>query len=462
MNPFHFVPFPLDGPRPLTSAALNGPRLEGYLKYSLKTLTPLHITGKTSRESKHFKEKTFYARCGRRVIPGSSLRGMISSCVEALTGSDLRSFTRGNETGSSDRPVYGKWYDSHNSQKCRHVGFLVASTDQDDHRETKKETYDYPYHGRKETRQRFERNETLPSGFGRHMVEDAATFFFGFVDQENGDEAAARPGRVVFEDLAVPGDINLGIRKAWDLDSDAVMGSPNPRANTAWYFTPGAYRIRKVHGGPKVWEVLADKLRGRKFYFHQYPEDCHEKYRRWKEWMPLVEYDVEAIDGGCKITNGRIYFTDLPEPMLKLLVYSLTLDRSMAHKLGALKPFGFGSVKIRVESLLCKDMGNPFGALEPKELSANLVEGLIDKRAFRLLKKIMHFPSTAKKENYVFLYPPFRPGKGVSDREKGFACVEIVRDTRQSARPKPGSSKKITMFFDHYQKKAVNYDAVMK
>jgi len=475
MNPFEFVPLPVNGPREIPAIVASGtPRLEGYLTYSLKTLTPLHITGKTSKENNHFEKKSFYENYGTKVIPGSSLRGMIASFVEAFTGSDLAVFTRGDE-----KSKYGKRYDENNAQKCRHVGFLMASAD--DPIEAKSEPDEYSYRGQTKKRCRYERNETLPPRFGRHAVDDAARFLFGYVE-ENGENEKASAGRLIFEDLVVSEHIEMINPSAWDLKSDAVFGSPNPRANTAWYFTPGESRVRKTDRGFRVWEILADKVRGRKFYFHQCHEACHEEYRKWKgKWLfDLTEYNVEAVEPGTTITNGRIYFTDLPETMLTLLVYSLMLpEMNMAHKLGALKPFGFGSVRIEVDGLFYRDMANPLKPIESQGLKGKLVGSLIDQVSYRFLKKIMHFPEHGEEKDYLFIYPPFNP-KGHTAEEKGFAVVERVYDrhlasgnvnrsncsgkqTRTSppGQPIPGKSKKTTLFFDHYQINAKNFEKVM-
>ncbi len=481
MNPFEFVPLPVNGPREIPTIIARGtPRLEGYLAYSLKALTPLHITGKTTKKDNCFEKKSFYESYGKKVIPGSSLRGMIASFVEAFTGSDLGTFTRGDEKSKSNRPPYGKHYDENNSQKCRHVGFLMASAD--DPIETKNKLDKYHHRGQKKTRCRYERNETLPPRFGRHVVDDAARFLFGYVDQENEENKKASAGRLIFEDLIVPDDVKMVDQPAWDLNSNAVFGSPNPRANTAWYFTPGESRVRKTDSGFRVWEVLADKIRGRKFYFHQDPKACHEEYRKWqRKWLSdLTKYNVEAVEPGAAITNGRIYFRDLPETMLTLLAYSLMLpEMNMAHKLGALKPFGFGSVKIEIDELFYRDMANPLNPIESQGLKGKLVGSLIDQASYRFLKKIMHFPEPDEKKDYLFIYPPFNPGGNTSE-EKGFAVVEQVYDrhlapgnvnrsncsgkqTRTSppGHPTPGKSKKTTLFFDHYQMKAKNFEKVM-
>ncbi len=474
MNPFDFVPLPQNGPIAISDDVLNQPRLEGYIEYTIKVLTPLHITGKTTKpkNQNHFDKKFFFRRAGQRVIPGASLRGMVSAFLEALTGSDLRAFTRGDEKNTSGRPAYGKWFAGRGRQAIkvnRHVGFLIASADDKSVENLRKEQFSFRGRHGSVSPFRYERNATLPNGFGQNKAEDAARFLFGHVEQNGAGRS--RKGRVFFEDIVVNNSVLTECKKAWDLNSDAVFGSPNPRANTAWYFTPGGSRPRNVRGH-NVWEILADKVRGRKFYFHQEPDPCHKEYRKWeKGWMRAMwEYDVEAIKPGASIHGGRVYFTDMPEALLKLLVYGLVLEEDMAHKLGALKPFGFGSVRFAVTTVKKKDMGDPFGPLGVDEnmktiRKQDLDEKLIFPEAYEKLKKILHFPGESEKRNYLFIYPPFNT-RGANCDQKGFACVEEVRKNSQGKEifpnpEKPKSYKKKTLFFDKYQKTSTNYGAVI-
>ncbi len=459
MNPFEFVPLPEKGPKELPQEAYDGPRLEGYLSYYIRVLTPLHITGRTSALGKTFDRKEFYENYGNKVIPGASVRGMLSAFIEALTGSDLRVFTRGYEAGKSGIPAYGKHFDS----RCRHTGFLMAAADDKDEKTAaaRNQQISYRHNDQQKTRKIHERTTTLPNGFGRHLKTDAARFLFGFVD-ENSEEQSAKAGRVIFEDILISPKIRMQDCKAWDLEGDAIMGGPNPRANTGWYFTPGESRIRQSRG-IKSWEVLADKVRGRKFYFHQEPGTCHEQYRKWCQWMKLREYKVETVVPGTEILNARIYFSDLPEPMLNLLVFSLMLESGMAHKLGALKPFGFGSVQLIPDGLLCRDMAAPLENLrEPEQLRFAVNDSLFDEQARRFLEKIMYVPKPEEKKDWIFVYPRFRPGRNVSPEEKGFAAVPKVKPgTEGKTRVFPKEIEKITLFFDYYQTKAVNFRQVM-
>ena len=502
MNPFDFVPLPQDGPRKLAAPILAEPRYEGYLTYTLTTLTPLHITGRTEKDGDHFKIKHFNESYGKKLIPGSSVRGMMEAYIEAVTGSDLRSITRGDEGKDAGRPEYGKWYEEGDNgkvkaEKCRHVGFLMAAELDPrymglNHAKDPAKNWRRAAHATKEFH---ERRATLPKNFAMNRFDheeravnpavDVAGFLFGYVPQEKvekgKDPIPARSGRLVFEDLPVPAGV-FEERKAWDIKGDASFGMPNPRASTAWYFTQGNNRMRTIslRNGKSfsVWEVLAAKVRGRKFYFHQHPETCHREYKKVNEEMQralkalppekqrgrklpeLIEYKVEAVKPGEVISGGRIDFKDLPKSLLLFLLYALDLNQapgespSMAHKLGGLKPFGFGSVALSVTGVQCRETGGFPGELVADEPEGTIPKDIFYPEAFRSLEKILHFPTDANQaRDYVFMYPPFNP-LGATSEAKGFAVVERAEGGGRG--PAPGNSQKLTLFFDHYQANASN------
>lgn len=522
MNPFDFVPLPQGGPRALSNEIIKETRYEGYIEYSIKVLTPLHITGMTEKDGDHFKVKHFNESYGKKVIPGSSIRGMLAAYIEAVTGSDLRSFTRGKE--GKERRESGKWYEEDGSgrvaaEKCRHVGFLMAAGNDPnyrglDHAKDPARSWRGEAHKSKEFH---ERRATLPDNFAMNKFDheerdddpeknpvknpdknpcvDLAGFLFGYVPQEDEKDEKkkknnkkdkppsipARSGRLIFEDVTIPGETAFVNENAWDIKGDASFGMPNPRASTAWYFTPGSNRMRTVSLSNgmsfSVWEVLADKARGRKFYYHQHPEACRKEYKAVNDEMQralmalpenkrknrklpqLVAYDVEAVAPESVITGGRIDFRDLPKSLLLFLLYALDLNQDldtlprMAHKLGGLKPFGFGSVALTINKIVHRPSKGLPGPLNSEDPEGDIPKDIWHPEAFRCLQKIMHFPQGDESRDFVFVYPPFNP-LGSNPEAKGFAMVE--RADSGGKGPTPGNSQKLTMFFDHYQKSADN------
>lgn len=477
MNPFDFVPLP-SSPQTIPKNVLEEKRCEGYLTYSIEVLTPLHISNKIystgNGNNLHYSKRYFHRNQenGNPAIPASSIRGMLAAFIEAMTGSDFGALTIGDE----GKGPYAKKYQE------RHVGFKMQAGDNPN--------------SNHDDKRKFERNITLPNGFAQRKVEDIARFMFGYVSEKEKEgevitsKENAQKGRLIFEDLVLSRDIQMIDKKAWDVLGTAAMGSPNPRANVAWYFTAGNQRIRNVNQGRfKVWEILADKVRGRKFYFHQDPDQCFDYYdKNWKKphkeklvkntegWVPLVDYDVESVMPNQIISDGRIDFKDMPLSFIKLLLFSLELEPSLAHKLGGLKPFGFGSIKIRVNEINYRATEDVFSAwmTTRDELEQLKIVELRDKKAIMWLNQILYFPDDTEKAHYLFVYPPYRQEIGpgylrqfrldpseykLSAHQKGFAQPEMVRDPKNP--PIPGESLKTTLFFDVYQKNALNFNKVM-
>ena len=507
LNPFHFVPLPEQGPIALSETALKGPRYEGYITYSLEILTPLHINGETfltKEKRKNGKvvecfaeKKCFRGPEGRVIVPGSSVRGVLASFIEAATGSDLYTYTRGDEGYPLNRDPKENTRDRLLREKTpyakefgkRHVGFLMMSSTDPLHDAAEKEKYSYTHLSESKIRHCYERHEILPHLFGQGVTPDAASFLFGRVSKSTTNNEKppnitlpSQRGRVMVEDLIVSDDENdfLKMYPAWDVKGDAIMGGPNPRASTGWYFKPAKFRVRKYRDNWNnvdkfVCEALAGKVRGRKFYFHQTIEKCHMEYAKRIGWGDgLKEYSVEAIASKKILKHGRIYFSDLSGNMLQLLLFSMKLENGMAHKLGGLKPFGFGSVKFKIEQIMLRNDKEPFESL----YSAHVPDGtgvVLYKEAYDLLKDILRFPKPSEEADYVFVYPTMKFGKNCADWEKAFSTVATMNGRPANNRDdlswcekldvKDGNYpefKKITMFFDQYQKGAKNYQKVLK
>jgi len=91
--PFHFVPFSSETPLIRTPDDWEklGDLLTGCIKFSIEALTGVHIVGKQTRKRVEgnigIGESSFYRSANEPVIPGSSLKGMFRSFLEAFTNS---------------------------------------------------------------------------------------------------------------------------------------------------------------------------------------------------------------------------------------------------------------------------------------------------------------------------------------------------------------------------------------
>lgn len=90
------------------------------------------------------------------------------------------------------------------------------------------------------------------------------------------------------------------------------------------------------------------ELRGRKYYWH-HPEYCLKKSNRLPMDKPgPLNKTVRPLKNEQTFT-GELYFEDISEKQLKQLVWILNSEKeNIGYKLGAAKPFGFGSITCQV------------------------------------------------------------------------------------------------------------------
>ncbi len=104
-------------------------------------------------------------------------------------------------------------------------------------------------------------------------------------------------------------------------------------------------RPRPTWSMPNDWS----KVPGRKFFVHH---NGYKEVINKQNVIPKTENNrtIKVLDKENKFTFD-IFFENLREWELGLLLYSLKLEPGMGHKLGMAKPFGFGSVKIGITKL---------------------------------------------------------------------------------------------------------------
>ena len=98
-NPYHFLPFAQLQPAADGACSHHHDRWHedhhsGHFKVTLTTITPLYIGGEliasTDRKKANQSRPFTYGRDRWRAIPGTSLRGMLSSLLEPMSGSAMR------------------------------------------------------------------------------------------------------------------------------------------------------------------------------------------------------------------------------------------------------------------------------------------------------------------------------------------------------------------------------------
>lgn len=178
-------------------------------------------------------------------------------------------------------------------------------------------------------------------------------------------DSAVYTGKVLFTDATCPNEGAVVHKPVYTVD---LMG-PKPR-HEAFY-------------------INGNYIAGRKFYFH-FPQGIATKNEK-------SDYNahIKPLDIGSAF-NFKVQFTNLDEDELPFLLYVLTLDENMRHKIGYAKPSGFGSVKIKIESLTLNQTINRYLKGKDQEASYSAdknAEGL-KKYVFDITKKIKEDKST--------------------------------------------------------------------
>ncbi len=330
INPYNFVPLKEAVDRKPVSATLD--KYTGYtgkMTIILKTLTRLFIPDTdpnqviplqkgrpgTPKEFMRFLQNAN----NDKIIPGSSLKGMLRSVAEALSNS------------------------------CFSL-------------ETAAEIY-----------------------LGEHSKDLCSTYFN---EAENRTDLRLCPCCRLFGRTAEgeddEHDKNLKSRLCI---TDAILENSDKIDNTSLYLFE--LSSPKPHHAPFYFEDYQNenpsKIRGRKFYYHFYPniENEQELAREKSSHRSSIIHQSILPDAFFRF---NIYFENLEPEEMTLMIYSILLNRKsaedenfMAHKIGMAKPLGFGSVHLSIESLTLhngadayNDLSSGFGVYMDAELEQKI------------------------------------------------------------------------------------------
>lgn len=212
-------------------------------------------------------------------------------------------------------------------------------------------------------------------------------------------------------------------------------------------------------------------------------------------WEKLTPYRVECVKPNSNtITKnsettelkdditGSIRFSDLPKSMLDLLLFSLSPGDQFAHKLGALKPLGFGSVQFIVreveyremnnvfddpQCLLCNKFDDPHSKNQDLSIQFTDIKRFADDTAWNWLETIHKIPDWDS-DDTLFVYPQYSQ-RASNPYLKGFANPQGRSSTYKEHDNKMNPQKnekvtekdKITLYFDIYQKYAKNFKTIL-
>lgn len=410
-NPFDFVPFPA-APILRTEGELDalGKKISGYLELEIKALTPVHIVGKVEdHQDAHCS--FMYRQNNQPCIPASSIRGCLRAFTEALTAGWVSQW---NQQGYPK--VYGGAPGMRN--KGRHIGFHTFEDYQNDrpsvhHRVSPPAV-----------------NPAFKPGSSEGKL-DVASYLFGIVNEgkQADQEEQARKSKLWVEDAYLD-SVSTTREGYWMPDiamGNAFMGGAKPSASNWWYFQPAEVWKRNLPHAAPVAEFVGEYFRGRKFYYHQDPVACIQKYHQDSQiWdYPANAFHTVQLECMCQdaVTQPfRIYLDGVPHLLFQLLLRVLLLPGGhIRHKLGYAKAYGYGSIEFVLRSArLRKDwLGIPmeFKTLAPQgvvpvknwnwsdeALNNDGLTSFVDRNALLWLTQILGWPH----QDLLFMYPQYR------------------------------------------------------
>lgn len=466
-NPFDFVPFP-ETPILRTEEEFDalGEKLSGYIELEIKALTPVHVVGKVEDHSDAHRS-FMYRQDDKPCIPASSIRGCLRAFTEALTAGWVSQAT----------PEYPKVYGGGRGKRNegRHIGFRTFDEYPDD-RPSVHHCVSPPAI-----------NPVFKPGSGEGKL-DVASYLFGIVTEgrQSDPEEQARKSKLWVEDAYVDSTA-ITENDYWMPDikiGNAFMGGAKPSASNWWYFQPGKVRKRNLPSAAPVAEFVGEKFRGRKFYFHQDPLSCIQKYlpnSHFWDYPPNAFHPVqlECMCQDAVTQSFRIYLDDVPHPLFQLLLRLLLLPGgNIRHKLGYAKAYGYGSIEFVLRSArlrtACLGIPMELNKLAPQDvipvknwnwsneaLKNDGLTSFVDRNALLCLAQILGWPH----EDLLFMYPQYRK----HEFRQPIQCSQYEMRVKKISTPRPARDiaeavwdLKRPIDLRLYQEKANGWDKIRK
>lgn len=137
--------------------------------------------------------------------------------------------------------------------------------------------------------------------------------------------------------------------------------------------------LKQQENDPKKLKTYSSddfELRGEKFYWLRNEHDNNDDYEKdKKKGNPKKEQYARlyAVDKGAKF-NGRIYFENLYEDELGLLLMSIKPLEGARENLGQGKPYGYGKVNFQIQDIVEIDTEKRFVSLNPSLSEKSILE----------------------------------------------------------------------------------------
>ena len=218
---------------------------------------------------------------------------------------------------------------------------------------------------------------------GAHGNWCPACSLFGMVDQSGNETATSVKGRIRFCDSEVIKDAQFDKFRTLP-----ILGTPKTSATEFYLKKPsnGNFWNYDYYSNQNNKAIpYTPILRGRKVYWLKHPNYLKSNPNS----LDGVEGNVDMrakvrplLEGTCEFA---VYYQDLTELELSLLLWCLQLEGEALHRIGRGKPLGMGAVKIEVESV--------------KQLTYRLEGGKIVKETVEIEKENFLLPDVLNGDN---------------------------------------------------------------
>lgn len=179
---------------------------------------------------------------------------------------------------------------------------------------------------------RFEYNESTKDLLDKNMMYnskeiDYVEAIFGFTNKLINKETKSYKSRVSFTDLTIVGE------PRYEKETKLMLEVPKAKDFQLYL------KDKKNEENLVTYDDKNAILAGRKFY----------KIKKGVDKNSIENFNKEfkAISKGSTFTGGRIYFENLHEDELGLLLMALKLDDKVYENIGMGKPYGYGNIKIK-------------------------------------------------------------------------------------------------------------------
>jgi CRISPR-associated protein (TIGR03986 family) len=201
--------------------------------------------------------------------------------------------------------------------------------------------------------------------------EDFSESIFGTLNQ---------PSKVFFDDFYLDGKprYDLTIPK-----KPKILSSPKPTTFQHYLEQP---TLSASQSQQNKWSTPDVPIRGFKGYWHRETSSDVRNRNTWIETEEACKSNPDAINPISidSVFEGNIRFENFSQEELGALIFVLELPPDCNHKIGMGKPFGLGSIEIKIEQLALINREHRYEILCDKDQwNQSIIDETINKDSFK-------------------------------------------------------------------------------